>query len=56
MKMNERQTSLYDSNQPMGPLASRLRPRDLPEFVGQNHLLGEGKVLRQMIDKTWYPQ
>ena len=51
MKVNERQTSLYDSNQPMGPLASRLRPRDLPEFVGQNHLLGEGKVLRQMIDK-----
>ncbi|MCL2661993.1 MAG: replication-associated recombination protein A [Oscillospiraceae bacterium] len=51
MKISERQTSLYDSNQPMGPLASRLRPRDLPEFVGQNHLLGEGKVLRQMIDK-----
>ena len=35
----------------MGPLASRLRPRDLSEFVGQSHLLGEGKVLRQMIDK-----
>jgi len=28
-----------------------MRPRDLDEFVGQNHLLGEGKVLRQMIDR-----
>jgi len=35
----------------MGPLASRLRPRDLPEFFGQKHLLGEGKILRQMIDR-----
>jgi len=49
--MDSRQTSLYDSAKPMGPLASRLRPCDLPEFVGQTHLLGDGKVLRQMIDK-----
>jgi len=42
---------MYDSTEPIGPLASRLRPRDLPEFVGQSHLLGEGKVLRQMIDR-----
>ena len=49
--MDNRQRSIYDSAGPTGPLASRLRPRDLPEFVGQNHLLGEGKVLRQMIDK-----
>ena len=49
--MDKKQTSLYDSSEPIGPLASRLRPRDLPEFVGQTHLLGEGKVLRQMIDK-----
>jgi len=46
-----RQHSIFDSPEPQGPLASRLRPRDLSEFVGQNHLLGEGKVLRQMIDK-----
>ncbi|MCL2819820.1 MAG: replication-associated recombination protein A [Oscillospiraceae bacterium] len=49
--MNSRQTSMYESNEPMGPLASKLRPRDLDEFAGQTHLLGEGKVLRQMIDK-----
>ncbi len=32
------------------PLASRLRPRSLEEFVGQTHLLGEGKVLRRLIE------
>jgi len=42
---------MFDSPDPLGPLASRLRPRDLHEFVGQGHLLGEGKVLRQMIDR-----
>jgi len=42
---------MFDTSAPQGPLASRLRPRDLPEFVGQEHLLGDGKVLRQMIDK-----
>ena len=33
------------------PLAARMRPRDLDEFVGQEHLLGEGKVLRRMIEQ-----
>ena len=32
------------------PLAARLRPRTLDEFVGQRHLLGEGKVLRRIIE------
>ncbi|MCD8305704.1 MAG: replication-associated recombination protein A [Prevotella sp.] len=32
------------------PLAERLRPRDLAHYVGQKHLVGEGAVLRQMID------
>ncbi len=32
------------------PLAARLRPRDLSEFCGQKHLLGEGKVLRRLIE------
>ena len=32
------------------PLAERLRPRTLEEYVGQRHLLGEGAVLRRMID------
>ena len=33
------------------PLASRLRPESLEEFVGQKHLVGEGKVLRRLIDQ-----
>ncbi len=32
------------------PLAARLRPRTLEEFVGQDHLLGPGKLLRRMIE------
>ena len=33
------------------PLASRLRPEALEEYIGQEHLVGEGKVLRNMLDK-----
>jgi putative ATPase len=32
------------------PLAERMRPRTLDEFVGQEHLLGPGKLLRQLIE------
>lgn len=32
------------------PLAERLRPHSLDEYIGQEHLVGEGAVLRQMID------
>lgn len=32
------------------PLAVRVRPRSIEEVVGQTHLLGEGKLLRRMID------
>ncbi len=31
------------------PLAARMRPRDLSEFVGQEHILGEGRLLRRAI-------
>ncbi len=31
------------------PLAARMRPRTLEEFVGQQHFLGEGKLLRRML-------
>ena len=34
----------------MQPLAERLRPRTLDEYIGQQHLVGEGAVLRQMIE------
>ena len=32
------------------PLAERMRPRSLDEYIGQKHLVGEGAVLRKMID------
>jgi putative ATPase len=33
------------------PLAERLRPRNLDEIVGQEHLIGKGKVLRAMVER-----
>src|SRR5882757_6948722 len=32
------------------PLADRMRPRTLSEFVGQEHLVGQGRVLRRLIE------
>ena len=46
-----RQQSLFENRNLSAPLASRLRPETLEEFAGQRHLLGEGKVLRQLIDQ-----
>ena len=37
------------------PLAERLRPRTLDEYIGQKHLVGEGAVLRKMIDSGRVP-
>ena len=37
------------------PLADRMRPRTLDEFVGQDHILGQGKVLRQAIESDHLP-
>ena len=34
----------------MLPLAERLRPKTLQEYIGQKHLVGEGAILRQMIE------
>lgn len=45
------QLSLFDDRQLANPLASRLRPEGLEDFAGQEHLLGKGKVLRQLIDQ-----
>lgn len=45
------QMSLFDNRIENVPLASRLRPASLEDFVGQEHLLGPGKMLRQLIEK-----
>lgn len=44
------QRGLFDPDLVGAPLASRMRPRDLDEFVGQSHLLAPGKVMRLMIE------
>ncbi|MDD3422585.1 MAG: replication-associated recombination protein A, partial [Bacilli bacterium] len=44
-----KQPSLF-TNEIEQPLAARLRPQTLDEFVGQSQLVGEGKVLRRMIE------
>lgn len=46
-----KQMSLFDDRERTAPLASRLRPSSLEEYVGQKHLIGEGKILRQLIEK-----
>ncbi len=33
------------------PLADRMRPRDLEDYIGQEHLLGKGMILRQMLER-----
>lgn len=45
------QMSLFDDRKEYAPLASRLRPESLTDFIGQEHLLGQGKMLRQLIEK-----
>lgn len=49
--MQMEQLSLFTQEVSMSaPLASRLRPQTLDDYVGQEHLVGKGKVLRQMLD------
>ncbi len=42
-------------NKPQSPLAERMRPKSLDEYVGQEHLIGKGSVLRQLIEKSMVP-
>ena len=49
-----KQVSLFDSNI-SEPLASRMRPTNLDEFVGQEHILGKNKILRKMIESDNIP-
>jgi putative ATPase len=65
--VDSRPMDLFDSGDPAGseadsavsrerePLAERMRPRNLDEYVGQSHLLGSGKALRLIIDSGHLP-
>src|SRR5258708_18769699 len=43
--------SLFQTPPPPSPLALRMRPRTLDEFVGQEHILAPGKPLRLQIER-----
>lgn len=45
------QLSLFDDRETKAPLASRLRPDTLEEYVGQKHLIGKGRILRRLIEE-----
>ena len=46
------QLSLFSEEVNMSaPLASRLRPRTLDDYIGQEHLVGQGRVLRQILER-----
>jgi putative ATPase len=50
--MEYKQASIFDNEVKKNkPLADRMRPKTLDEFVGQEHLLGKGKLLRELIEK-----
>jgi putative ATPase len=54
MRMPKAQKTLFDAQrdeslQRQAPLAARMRPRSLDEFVGQEQLVGEGRLLRRAI-------
>lgn len=48
------QASLFDTSL-IEPLAYRMRPRNLNEFVGQEHLIGENKILQKIIESDHIP-
>lgn len=56
MSYRQPQSLFADSEETSGsaniyaPLADRMRPRTLSEFVGQDHLVGEGRILRRLIE------
>src|SRR5438105_7889032 len=50
-KVSSREESLWSAREAAQPLAARMRPRTLEEFVGQEHLLAPGKALRDAIEK-----
>lgn len=57
MELFDQQKSIKrtSGNAPSVPLAERIRPKTLDEFVGQQHLVGDGKPLRILIEKDEFP-
>lgn len=51
----EERRDFLSATEPDAPLAERMRPRDLAEYVGQDHLLGKGRLLRGLIEEDRLP-
>src|ERR1700704_834410 len=49
--VSSREEGLWSARETAQPLAARMRPKTLEEFVGQEHLLAPGKALRDAIEK-----
>ena len=48
--------SLFENlNNNKKPLAERMRPNNLDDFVGQKHIIGFGKLLRRLIESKMVP-
>lgn len=47
--ISEETMDLFDTKPLREPLASRMRPRNLDEYVGQAHIIGKGRLLRRAI-------
>jgi putative ATPase len=52
MELFENNTRKKEKNTKFTPLAERMRPNTLDEFVGQKHLVGSGKPIRKMIENS----
>jgi len=53
--MNLFQQDFEEKENKRRPLADRIRPKKLEEFVGQQHILGKGKILRKIIESDQIP-
>lgn len=53
--MNLFQQEFEEKENKRRPLADRIRPKKLEEFVGQEHILGKGKILRKIIESDQIP-
>jgi len=51
MDLFHQQDTHFSKSMPSAPLADRIRPRNLDEFVGQEQIIGKGKPLRMSIEK-----
>ena len=57
LKNDTNQLSIWETGgtESTEPLAARMRPRDLDEFAGQRHLIGEGRILTRLIEQDRVP-